>query len=131
MPIDEARADIDAANDRMGEQGLRVLAFAARLVDEDELAAMRDDPMALAQDLAFVGMAGIIDPLRAEAKGAVTTALGAGIDVRMITGDHAVTAGAIGGTRARARARSAARSSRRSPTRRSRAGCPSCTCSAA
>jgi len=41
-------------------------------------------------------MAGIIDPLRAEAKGAVHTALGAGIDVRMITGDHAVTAEAIG-----------------------------------
>ena len=43
-------------------------------------------------------MVGIIDPLRAEAKGAVHTALGAGIDVRMITGDHAVTAQAIGET---------------------------------
>ena len=43
-------------------------------------------------------MAGIIDPLRAEAKAAVQTALGAGIDVRMITGDHAVTAKAIGET---------------------------------
>ena len=41
-------------------------------------------------------MVGIIDPLRIEAKGAVETALGAGIDVRMITGDHAVTAQAIG-----------------------------------
>ena len=49
-------------------------------------------------DLAFVGMVGIIDPLRAEAKVAVQTALGAGIDVRMITGDHAVTAQAIGET---------------------------------
>ena len=39
---------------------------------------------------------GIIDPLRAEAKSAVTIALAAGIDVRMITGDHAVTAQAIG-----------------------------------
>jgi P-type Ca2+ transporter type 2C len=52
--------------------------------------------MALTQDLAFVALAGIIDPLRAEAKSAVTTALAAGIDVRMITGDHAVTAQAIG-----------------------------------
>ena len=43
-------------------------------------------------------MVGIIDPLRAEAKAAVQTALGAGIDVRMITGDHAVTAQAIGET---------------------------------
>jgi len=41
-------------------------------------------------------MAGIIDPLRAEAKDAVAVALAAGIDVRMITGDHAVTAQAIG-----------------------------------
>ena len=43
-------------------------------------------------------MVGIIDPLRPSAKAAVQTALGAGIDVRMITGDHAVTAQAIGET---------------------------------
>ena len=94
--IAEARPGIDAANARMGEQGLRVLAFAARLVDESELQAMTDDPMSLVSDLTFVGMVGIIDPLRVEAKGAVEIALGAGIDVRMITGDHAVTAHAIG-----------------------------------
>jgi Ca2+-transporting ATPase len=98
VPIAEARAGIDAANARMGAQGLRVLAFAARLVEEHELRAMAEDPMALIRDLAFVGMAGIIDPLRAEATGAVHAALGAGIDVRMITGDHAVTAAAIGQT---------------------------------
>ena len=96
VPIDEARSGIDEANARMGEKGLRVLAFAARFVEDDELQAMRDDPMSLTHDLAFVGMVGIIDPLRLEAKDAVQTALGAGIDVRMITGDHTVTAGAIG-----------------------------------
>jgi Ca2+-transporting ATPase len=80
----------------MGEQGLRVLAFAARFVDDDELPMMAEDPISLTRDLGFVGMVGIIDPLRAEAKGAVQTALEAGIDVRMITGDHAVTAHAIG-----------------------------------
>ena len=95
-PIDDARHDIDAANERMGSQGLRVLAFAARFVDEKELAKAADDPMSLTHDLGFVGLVGIIDPLRVEAKGAVHTALGAGIDVRMITGDHAVTAQAIG-----------------------------------
>jgi Ca2+-transporting ATPase len=95
-PISEARPDIDAANARMGEQGLRVLAFAARFVTDDELDAMSADPMSLTQNLGFVGLVGIIDPLRAEAKSAVHTALGAGIDVRMITGDHAVTARAIG-----------------------------------
>ena len=96
VPIGDVRAGIDAANDRMGEKGLRVLAFAARFVEDGELNAMADDPMSLTRDLAFVGMVGIIDPLRAEAKSAVQTALGAGIDVRMITGDHAVTAQAIG-----------------------------------
>ena len=40
VPIADVRADIDAANERMGEQGLRVLAFAARFVDGDELASM-------------------------------------------------------------------------------------------
>jgi Ca2+-transporting ATPase len=96
VPIAAARSGIDEANARMGEKGLRVLAFAARFVDDAELEAMAADPMSLVRDLAFVGMVGIIDPLRAEAKGAVHTALGAGIDVRMITGDHAVTAHAIG-----------------------------------
>ena len=52
--------------------------------------------MVLTTDLGFVAMVGIIDPLRTEAKEAVRTALGAGIDVRMITGDYAVTAAAIG-----------------------------------
>ena len=96
VPMAEARAGIEEANVRMGEKGLRVLAFAARLVEPHELATMTQDPMALTHDLSFVGMTGIIDPLRAEAKDAVAVALAAGIDVRMITGDHAVTAQAIG-----------------------------------
>ncbi len=98
VPIADARADIDAANERMGAKGLRVLAFAARTVGADELDAMADDPMSLVHDLGFAGLVGMIDPLRPEAKGAVKVALGAGIDVRMITGDHAVTAQAIGET---------------------------------
>ncbi|BFU43213.1 cation-translocating P-type ATPase [Krasilnikovia sp. MM14-A1004] len=96
VPIEQVRADIDAANRRMGEKGLRVLAFAARIVEPGESRAMAEAPMSLTRDLAFVGMVGIIDPLRAEATEAVHTALRAGIDVRMITGDHAVTAQAIG-----------------------------------
>jgi P-type Ca2+ transporter type 2C len=96
--IEDTRAGIEAANERMGERGLRVLAFAARLVADGELQTMADDPMTLTTELSFVAMVGIIDPLRAEAKTAVQTALGAGIDVRMITGDHAVTARAIGET---------------------------------
>jgi Ca2+-transporting ATPase len=96
VPFDQARPGVIEANERMGRQGLRVLAFAARLVADEELTTMADDPMALTQGLSFVGLAGIIDPLRSEAKSAVAVALAAGIDVRMITGDHAVTAQAIG-----------------------------------
>ena len=96
VPIAEARDGMDEANVRMGQKGLRVLAFAARLIADDEQTTMTDDPMSLTRGLSFVGLAGIIDPLRAEAKSAVETALTAGIDVRMITGDHAVTAQAIG-----------------------------------
>jgi Ca2+-transporting ATPase len=98
VPIEQVCGSIVAANAGMGEKGLRVLAFAARLVDDDETWAMTDDPMSLTHELALVGVVGIIDPLQAEAKAAVQTALHAGIDVRMITGDHAVTAKAIGET---------------------------------
>ena len=80
----------------MGAKGLRVLAFAAREVHESELEALASDPMSLIQGLVFAGMVGIIDPLRPSSKEAVRIALHAGIDVRMITGDHAVTAEAIG-----------------------------------
>ncbi|MFI5694747.1 cation-translocating P-type ATPase [Kribbella sp. NPDC051586] len=96
VPIAELQDGIAEANERMGHKGLRILAFAARLVADHELTTMTDDPMSLTEGLSFVGLAGIIDPLRAEAKSAVGTALTAGIDVRMITGDHAVTAQAIG-----------------------------------
>jgi P-type Ca2+ transporter type 2C len=96
VPIAEARDEIEAANARMGAEGLRVLAFAARRLTDADLDTMTNDPMALTHELSLVALVGIIDPLRSEAKGAVETALKAGIDVRMITGDHAVTAEAIG-----------------------------------
>ena len=68
--------------------------FAARIVTADDQPLLGVDPMRLTRDLGFVAMVGIIDPLRAEAHDAVRTALQAGIQVRMITGDHAVTAAA-------------------------------------
>ena len=54
-----------------------------------------DDPMGAVHDVLFVALVGIIDPLRAETKDAVAIAHRAGIDVRMITGDHTITARAI------------------------------------
>ena len=50
----------------------------------------------LVQDLTLLAMVGIVDPPRAEAKDAIAKCKSAGIQVRMITGDHAVTAAAIG-----------------------------------
>ncbi|HEX5113592.1 MAG TPA: HAD-IC family P-type ATPase [Pseudonocardiaceae bacterium] len=72
-----------------------MLAFAARDLDNTGMSAAVADPMAAVTDLIFVALVGIMDPLRAEATDAVHSALSAGIDVRMITGDHTVTARAI------------------------------------
>jgi Ca2+-transporting ATPase len=76
----------------MAARGLRVLAFARRHVadDHDELVHAH-----VAEGLTFLGLQGMIDPPRAEAAAAVRECLRAGISVKMITGDHAVTAAAI------------------------------------
>jgi Ca2+-transporting ATPase len=95
VPIDEVRQEILDANQQLSEKGLRVLAFAARDLNDPAMNAALDDPMASVKELVLVALVGIIDPLRTEAKDAVRTALDAGIDVRMITGDHTVTARAI------------------------------------
>lgn len=95
VPIADVQDAIVAANREMSEQGLRVLAFAARGYDDAEMERAVADPFAAVNDLIFVALVGIIDPLRIEAKDAVAVARGAGIDVRMITGDHTITARAI------------------------------------
>lgn len=94
-PIAEHRDEILEANRTLSEQGLRVLAFAFRRFADG--APVADDPMAAASELTFVGLVGIIDPLRPSSMEAVRIARDAGIEVRMITGDHAITAAAIGG----------------------------------
>ncbi len=96
VAIEQVRDEIVEANRSLAAQGLRVLAFAYRSIDVADEARVRDDPMGEVTDLVFVGLVGIIDPLRPSAKEAIAVALDAGIDVRMITGDHAVTAKAIG-----------------------------------
>jgi len=93
--VGTVRDEILAANRKLSERGLRVLAFAAKDLDDSAMTAALADPMAAVTDLVFVALVGIVDPLRTEARDAVHTALGAGVDVRMITGDHTVTARAI------------------------------------
>jgi P-type Ca2+ transporter type 2C len=95
VPVATVGDEILAANRQLSERGLRVLAFAVRDLDDAAMSAALADPMAAVTDLTFVSLVGIMDPLRTEAKDAVHVALSAGIDVRMITGDHTVTARAI------------------------------------
>jgi Ca2+-transporting ATPase len=92
-PLDAHRAGIEEANEQLAERGLRVLSLAVRVLPEGH---PLEDPMSEVHDLVFVALVGIIDPLRPEAVEAVRVAHRAGIDVRMITGDHVVTATAIG-----------------------------------
>ncbi len=95
VPIDIVRDQILAANRQLSERGLRVLAFAVRDLDDAAMSAALADPMTAVTGLVLVALVGIMDPLRTEARDAVHVALKAGIDVRMITGDHTVTARAI------------------------------------
>ncbi len=82
-------------NDRMAASGERVMVVARRDFDPKTF-----DPKGklidLVNDLTLLAMVGIVDPPRAEAKEAIAKCHSAGIQVRMITGDHAVTAAAIG-----------------------------------
>jgi Ca2+-transporting ATPase len=94
-PVDDgARQRYLAENQRLGEQGLRVLATARRDFDPGSFDA-GGDLLQLMEDLTVLSLVGIVDPPRPTAKVAIATAKSAGIRVRMITGDHAVTAGAI------------------------------------
>ena len=90
----ETRAKVLAENERIAGQGLRVLAIAQREFDPATFDPS-GDLMALMQDLEMSALVGEVDPPRPEATTAIAEARSAGIRVRMITGDHAVTAGAI------------------------------------
>ena len=83
-----------AENERIASQGRRVLALAQREFDPATFDPS-GDLMALMQDLEMSALIGEVDPPRAEAVAAIAEAKRAGIRVRMITGDHAVTAAAI------------------------------------
>jgi len=81
------RADIFKKADALASDGLRVLALARKKVDQDKLEV--EDCL---RGLTFIGLQGMIDPPRSEAIAAIDVCRDAGIDVKMITGDHSVTA---------------------------------------
>ncbi len=79
--------------DRLSAEGVRVLAMARKELPGSVTAISHAD---LDDGLVFLGLQAMMDPPRAEAVTAVGTLLRAGVAVKMITGDHAVTASAIG-----------------------------------
>ncbi|MBQ2249491.1 MAG: cation-translocating P-type ATPase, partial [Clostridia bacterium] len=89
---DEIRASILASNKAMADQALRVLMAAKKELDAEPA---EYTPEAVENDLCFVGLVGMIDPVRPEVKPAIDECRSAGIRPIMITGDHKDTAVAI------------------------------------
>ena len=93
VPMTDAiRADILAANKAMADKALRVLAAAKKDLDAEPAVYEAE---AVENELCFVGLVGMIDPVRPEVKPAIDQCRSAGIRAIMITGDHKDTAVAI------------------------------------
>lgn len=91
-PMDKALVNRQA--EAMAAKGLRVLAFARVYFPQTKDAVKHED---IKESLTFLGLQGMIDPPRKEAIEAVRRCHSAGIQVKMITGDHILTAKAISG----------------------------------
>ncbi len=95
VPVAQFRDKFFEENERLGKQGLRVMATGTRDLDPGTFDPNAGDLLPLVSDLTLLALVGIVDPPRSEARDAIKIAHEAGIQVRMITGDHAVTAEAI------------------------------------
>jgi Ca2+-transporting ATPase len=85
----EQRQRLDASNNQLAQNGIRVLGLGLRFLTQPGLSARAEE---LEQGLVFVGLVGMIDPPRPEVKQAVQICQTAGIRPVMITGDHPLTA---------------------------------------
>ncbi len=93
VALDDAlRERLHALNAELASGGYRTLAFATRTLDADEPV----EDAAIERDMTYVGMMGLLDPPRAEVTAAIAECHRAGIQVAMVTGDHALTARAVG-----------------------------------
>ena len=90
--LDEYVNKIREKNEDMAKEALRVLGCAYKEIDH---VPTKEEMQTIENDLIFIGMVGMIDPPRPEAKVAVEKCKTAGIKVVMITGDHKITASAI------------------------------------
>ncbi len=90
---DERRSAILRSVDELAAQALRTLGVAYRTLERDAITGQLSEEVE--NDFVFLGIVGMIDPPRPEARDAVAAALGAGIRPIMITGDHPSTASAI------------------------------------
>jgi Ca2+-transporting ATPase len=98
LPLDEeTHARFVTENEALAGQALRVLALAGRNIPAETFDPGAPTEMLLpwVRDLTLHALVGIIDPPRTEARAAIATCREAGIEVKMITGDHRVTAAAI------------------------------------
>ena len=91
--LEQFKTNIYENNENMAKNALRVLAFGYKIIDK--LPGSKEEIQKLETDLTFIGMVGMIDPPREEAKRAVEKCKTAGIKTIMITGDHKITATAI------------------------------------
>ena len=93
VPMHEAlRARLSGRAEELAASGYRTLALAWREVAADE----PGDDESVEREMTFLGVVGIVDPPRAEVAAAITECHSAGISVAMVTGDHALTARAVG-----------------------------------
>lgn len=85
--------DLIREEEKMARSGMRVIAFAEKLIERmpDTVSATE-----IEKDLQFIGLVGLMDPPREEAKAAIAECRKAGIIPVMITGDHPLTAASIG-----------------------------------
>ncbi|MFQ9892805.1 MAG: cation-translocating P-type ATPase [Emergencia sp.] len=87
---DSEKEQIRQTNFELSDQGLRVLAFARKVIDKERPLTFDDE-----SDLEYLGLMAEMDPPREESAQAVSDCMAAGIKPIMITGDHKITASAI------------------------------------